>query len=197
MKKVAVVLIVVLSLLFLANTALAKYVDESDIVAKSGFIDVKIVERTKDAGDGMEYSSQEIDAVSSIKETLSNMAPGDSALLSYKIVNDGSIDVLLEGVNVATDNTELGQHLVLKWTLTQYVDSVPVNTVSNKGTGQMLNSASGNTDVSFGGIVLDSDNKTDDYCLLELEISFEDDINALNSQVQETVFTITPWFTQN
>ena len=193
MKKVAVILIVIVALMFLANTALAKYVDASDVVAQSGSMDVKIVERTN----GTQYSSQQIDAVSSVKETISNMAPGESATLSYKIVNEGSIDVLLEGVNVSTDNEELSQHLVLKWKLTQYVDGVAVSTVSNKGAGQRLNGAAGNTDVTFGAIVLDSSDKTDDYCLLELEISFADDISALDIEVQETVFTITPWFTQN
>jgi|GEM_PF-2583084 len=197
MKKVAVIVIGLLIALFLANTALAQYVDTSSniVTAKSSSIDVKIVERTKDSGKEKEYSSDVIDAVSSINETLSNLAPGDEIVLSYKIVNNGSIDVLLDGVNVSVENQDLGEHLFLKWTITQYKDSQPVNSTSNSTNGEDLLSTSKTTDVSFVNIVLDSDNKTDDFCVLELNIGVSDNMGVSNA-AKETVFTVTPLFRQ-
>ena len=196
MKKIAIIVAVLIIAVFFANTAFAKFVDSSDNqgTAKSGSIDVKIVERSKDCGCTQESSSEVIDAVSSIKETLDKLKPGDKVVLSYKIVNNGCIDVLLEGINVTVDNSELISYLNLKWTLTQYTDGQMIKSTSNSSSGQSLQSAAGRSNVSFEDIVINS-GSTKNYCIMELEITFDDIDHALSDT--QTVFTITPSFIQN
>ena len=143
-----------------------------------------------------EHTCEIIDAVSSIDETLNNLAPGDDIALSYKIINNGSVDVLLEGIQISVDNQELSNCIVLNWTITQYKDSQQGNSTSNIVKNKSLIDSSGSSDVSFAQIVLDNNNKTNDYCLLEMQISFQDNGLTSTSISNQTVFTITPLFIQ-
>ena len=192
MKKIAVLVIALVLALLTANTALAKFVDASDNSVTSGtsLVDVKIVERTKGSDE-----NEVLDGVSQVDETLKNLAPGDTIVLSYKIINDGTSDVLLDGINITTDNQDFMKQLSLKWTLTKYEGSQAVSSVSNSINGVSLLQANGLTNVSYADIVLNNNSK-DNYCLLELKITFDDEA-SLSKEVQETVFTVTPSFRQN
>ncbi len=199
MRKAMIIAIFILAALLLANTALGRYVSQSDdiAVAGSGAIDVKIVERSKCDGLFSEYTSEKIDAVSSVDETLRNLAPGESVTLSYKIVNNGCVDVLLNGVDICVNSNEFYDCLTLNWTITQYEDNIPVKSTSEKIRGTSLCDGHGLAEVSFAQIVLDCDCKTDDYCLLQVDISFDETDSSHINIAHEAVFTITPLFIQN
>jgi len=199
MKKVVIVAVAIILAVMLMNTALGKYVNSSSntVTAGSSSIDVKIVERTHDCNYySHEHTNEIVDAVSSIEETLNNLAPGDKIVSEYKIINIGCVDVLLDGVNVSVDNQSLKNYLTLKWNITQYKDNQPVKTVTNCANGQSLSKASAVVDVSSEQITLGCDDTDKDYCVLELEIVFDEN-SPLFDESLETVFTITPSFIQN
>ena len=54
----------------------------------------------------------------------------------------------------------------------------------------------GHKDVSFKNIVLPGGSKAEDYCLLEMQVTFEESSGAASNTVQETLFSVTPLFIQ-
>lgn len=199
MRKALIITIFILAALFLANTALGKYVGRQGDVAMagSGQINVEIVEMTNSRECENNLISNVSDATSSVNETLENLAPGDDVTLSYKIINSGGADALLNGVNISVKNNELNDCFIFNWTITQYEDNIPVKSASDKIKGTALYQGQCLADVSFAQIVLDCDSKTNDYCMLEVNISFDDDVLSHTNISHETVFTITPLFIQN
>jgi len=197
-KRIAIATTVLILATMLANTAFGKYLDSSSNTraAITNSIDVQIVERTKSCNCSTKCTSEIIAAISTIEETLSDLAPGDTVVLGYKIINMGSIDVLLDGVNISVDNQQLKDYIDLKWSITQYKDNIQVNKISSCTNELSLSCASASTDVSLSEIILECDSPKNNYCLLELIITYDENSPQLN-EVLGTVFTISPSFIQN
>lgn len=190
--SIAALMLVLITML--VNTAFGKSNASALYVSSVDNIDIRIMESTYNCS--TKHTKNTENAVSSINETISNITPGDKIALSYKIVNLGCIDVLLDGVDISIDNQNLDDYLTLKWTITHYKDSKPVNTISNCTNGQTLSDISSYMDVSQKNIIMKCDRADEDFCLLELYITFDENA-ALFQEVQQTVFTITPSFIQN
>lgn len=199
MKKIIIIVVALVFALFLANTALAQFVDASDVsaTANSSSIDVQIVQRTQRSDIETVAYQELVDPVSMVEEMIENLAPGNEIVLSYKIVNSGAVDVVVTGVNVEIDKEELKKSIILKWTITKYVDSQAVESITNSANGETLDEISLSTYISNSNIELECNSSTDDYCTLELVIQLDDSDQILNDAVQETVFRVTPVFTQN
>lgn len=196
-KKAAIAAAVLLLITLLVNTAFGKGEDLfNSRAAHTSNIDVKIMERTKSCSCCAKHTSQIIDAAESVQENLDDIAPGDTVVLSYKIINSGCIDVLMDGVFITVDNSELNDYINLKWTVNQYHDDKPINTISSTTAGQSLSNISLSNSTSHNNIILEHDSSVGDYCLLELEINYNVNSPQLN-EVSATAFTITPSFIQN
>lgn len=195
-KKAVIAVIVLILITLLANTAFGKEDSLSqNYTANTNLIDVKIVEKSKDCKCANQ-TSRITDAVSSIEENLCDLTPGSTTVLSYKIVNQGCIDVLLDGVYIAVDTNQLNDYINFKWTVTQYEDDKPVNTIVSDSTGKCLSKISSSGNLSSNNIVLRQSGAKGNYCMLELEITYSED-SPEQSQALEAVFTITPSFIQN
>ena len=174
------------------------------VTAQSATMNVQIVDRTEDitaaAGSVVtELGSPTpatIDAANpteSVSESITNFIPGDTVTLEYKIVNDGSIDVLLSGINIAFSGTQTLQSLAyLTWTMTEYVGGVPGDTISG---ADHLDAITTSVDTSGDGLEILAG--TADYCILTLELYIDDASGVPYTTVKETTFTITPVFQQN
>lgn len=208
MKKRNIVVAVLVIALLLMGSAYALWTDSVtvQVTAQSATMDVQIVDRTENLVPpaGLQIvtelgtpSPATIDAANptdSVQESITNFIPGDTVTLTYKIVNQGSIDVLLTGINIAYPGaTQTLQALTyLDWTMTEYVSGVAADTISGSG---HLGSITTSVDTSGDGLEILA--ATADYCLLTLEIYIDDATGVPYSTVKETSFSVTPVFTQN
>ncbi|MBN2878325.1 MAG: hypothetical protein JXN65_01735 [Clostridia bacterium] len=197
MKKVIFIAAALILAMLLTNVALGRRVGpDTNAYASSGSMDIEIVEREINYSRG-EYASGMDRAASTINETISNLAPGDTVTMVYKIVNYGSVDAQLDGLEITTDNEELSNNLSFNWTVTHYRGSESVNFVTNASENELLAFSGGQKDVSFADIVLPAGSKAEDYCLLEMVVTFEEGSGAASGIVQETQFSVTPLFIQD
>ena len=208
MKKRNIVVIVLIIALLLMGSAYALWTDSVsvEVTAQSATMDVQIVERTEDVtpptglnviteiGTPSPATISSTSPTDSVTESITNFIPGDTVTLTYKIENEGSIDVLLTGVNIAYPGaTQTLQGItVMNWTLTEYVSGSAGDSISGGGT---LGSIATSTDTSGDGVGILAD--TSDYCLLTLEVYINDTTGVPYTTVRETSFTVTPVFTQN
>jgi len=198
MKKVVLIAgWLILTLLF-AKTALGKFTDSSDILtlSSSNDVDVRIVEKTFDYPCRGIYSHETLEEVSVINESLDNLAPGHEVFLSYKIVSGGSIDVMLEGVNITFDNSELSNFLTFDWSLTHYENDKPVNTISGSVCGSYASNESVVSSAEIPPIILRRSNSDNNYCILKITAILTDDESVLSSKSRSAVFRISPSFRQ-
>ncbi len=195
MKKIIFIAIFLVSVLFTANIALAKYAEQGSNAAAAGtsMIDVAIAESS--ACSSLPKNTNELS--SAVSETLQNLSPGKREVLSYVITNQGSVDVLLEGVNIIFDDSELCSCIVIDWTVSLYEGERLAKSVSDKVYGAASYKNQCLAEVSFAQIFLDSDSSSDDYCLLEIEIYFDETTSSPSSEIRQSTFTITPVFVQN
>ncbi len=196
MKKIIFIAIFFMSVLFAANTALGKYAEQASSAAAAGssMIDVAIAERPVYSTGHIKNESESSSAVS---KTLRNLSPGKIEVLSYVIINQGSVDVLLEGVNIVFDDNELCSCIVIDWTVYLYEGDRLVKAVSDRVYGANSYKNQCLAEVSFAQIFLDSDSRSDDYCLLEIEIYLDETTSSPSSEIRQSTFTITPVFVQN
>ncbi len=206
MKKRNIVVVVLVISLLLMGSAYALWTDSVtvQVTAQSATMDVQIVDRTENVSAAVGSVVTElgtptpgtIDAANpteSVSESITNFIPGDTVTLEYKIVNKGSIDVLLTGINIAFSGTQTLQSLAyLNWTMTEYVGGLPVDSISGSG---HLDTITTSVDTSGDSVAILSG--TADYCLLTLELYIDDVSGVPYTTVKETTFTITPVFTQD
>jgi len=197
MKKVIFIAAALILAMLLTNVALGRRVGpDTKAYASSGSMDIKIVEREIKYSFG-KYTSGMDSAATTVNETITNLAPGDSVTMVYKIVNYGSVDAQLDGIEITTDNEELSNNLSFTWTVTHYRGSESIDFVSNTSDYESLAFSGGHKDVSFKNIVLPGGSKAEDYCLLEMQVTFEESSGAASNTVQETLFSVTPLFIQD
>jgi len=197
MKKVIFIVAALILAMLLTNVALGRRIAPgTKAYASSGSMDIKIVEREIKYSSG-KYTSGMDSAASTINEAISNLAPGDSVTMVYKIVNYGSVDAQLDGIEITTDNEEFSNNLSFNWTVTHYSGSQSINFVSNASEHELLALSGGQKDVSFADIVLPGGSKAEDYCLLEMQVTFEEGSGVISDMVQETLFSVTPLFIQD
>ncbi len=208
MKKRNIVVVVLVIALLLMGSAYALWTDSVvvEVTAQSATMDVQIVERTESVTTTSSYgvntalgtpSPATIDVsapTAAVSESITNFIPGDTVTLTYKIMNTGSIDVLLTGVNISFPGTAqtLQALTQLNWTIDEYVGTTLTDSTSGSGT---LSSIATSVTTTGDGVEILAG--TSDYCLLTLEMYIDDVSGIPYSTEKETSFTITPVFTQN
>lgn len=198
MKKIALIAAALLFVLFFTNTALAKYVRShyNSNTPAVGVTDVKIVSKSITFNSCDKKTVEFINAVSSVQENLENIKPGDKIVISYKIVNTGDIDVILDGVNITMHRDELEDKLKITWRLVQYYDDQPVNSIKCCANAQSFADTSAFIDTSSSEVSLYKDNPDSRYCMLHIVIFFDDEDTIPCEIPAETSFTISPSFRQ-
>ena len=208
MKKRNIVVVVLVIALLLMGSAYALWTDSVvvEVTAQSATMDVQIVERTESVTTTSSYGVNTVlgtpspatidvsEPTATVSESITNFIPGDTVTLTYKIVNTGSIDVLLTGVNIAFPGTAQSLQALtqLNWTIDEYVGATLTDSTSGSGT---LSSIATSVTTTGDGVEILAG--TSDYCLLTLEMYIDDVSGIPYSTEKETSFTITPVFTQN
>ncbi len=208
MKKRNIVVVVLVIALLLMGSAYALWTDSVvvEVTAQSATMDVQIVERTESVTTTSSYGVNTVlgtpspatidvsEPTATVSESITNFIPGDTVTLTYKIVNTGSIDVLLTGVNIAFPGTTQSLQALtqLNWTIDEYVGATLTDSTSGSGT---LSSIATSVTTTGDGVEILAG--TSDYCLLTLEMYIDDVSGIPYSTEKETSFTITPVFTQN
>lgn len=198
MKKITLIVVVLIITLFFANTAFAKLINShsSAKTASVGLVDVKIVSKTSTFNSCPKKTVEFENPVSYVNEKIENIKPGDDVVLSYKIVNNGDIDVVLDGINITMHNDEFQNKLLLKWKLTQYVNSQPINSVASCSNALPLSEISTSVDTSSNDITIECSSADKDFCILCLTIFFDEKDTTTCEVPSETSFTISPSFRQ-
>jgi len=209
MKKRNVVVVVLVIALLLMGSAYALWTDSVtvNVTAQSATMDVLINYRAvsvaptgtlpvvTDIGAPIPAVIDATNTTDSVEETITNFIPGDTVTLTYRIINDGSIDVLLTGFNITFDGAsaqDLKNDTHLTWTMTGYAGGSPTSTATGNG---QLNLIATTVDVESSGIEILAG--TADYCELTLVFYINDSTGIPYSSVKETVFTVEPVFRQN
>jgi len=211
MKKRNVVVVVLVIALLLMGSAYALWTDSVtvNVTAQSATMDVLINYRSASVaptgtlpvatsiGTSNPGTIDAANTTDSVQETITNFIPGDTVTLTYRIINDGTIDVLLTGFNVSFAGTsvqDLQADTHLTWTMTGFVGGSATDTAT--GSGQ-LNAIATTVDVEASGAVIEIPAGTADYCELTLVLYINDTTGIPYSTVKETVFTVEPVFRQN
>lgn len=211
MSKVALIILTMVVGFMLMGSAYALLIDDVNVqgIAKSSAMDVRIVERetsvlnssgnnaSTSVGMPSPMTINDEESTTYIRETINNFVPGEEVKMQYKIVNKGTMDVLLTGVIVTTDNQDLEPLISLKWSISEYDNGICGNRVTNNADGETLDDISSLTNVSNVGITLDNDLGTEDYCLLELVVKLDDESDVVYKTMKTTEFTVTPEYIQN
>ncbi|MBN2878658.1 MAG: hypothetical protein JXN65_03415 [Clostridia bacterium] len=211
MKKRNVVVVVLVIALLLMGSAYALWTDSVtvNVTAQSATMDVLINYRSvsvaptgslpvvTDIGTPSPAVIDAANTTDAVQETITNFIPGDTVTLTYRIINDGTIDVLLTGFNISFAGTsvqDLQADTHLTWTMTGFVGGLATDTAT--GSGQ-LNAIATTVDVEASGAVIEIPAGTADYCELTLVFYINDSTGIPYSTVKETVFTVEPVFRQN